>query len=388
MEGDCPQLYAEIMDVRSFPDALKAIMAQRGWTQASLAQKLGVSQTWVSQVSRGQKDTTTARAAALLARVGWEVRMSPITEEPVERREFLTAAASVFLPSASKNPYRDHDYVGVLAESLARNRYEFGGIPLISRTLGHIKHYDNVDDVVGRQLQKAVSELAYQAALVLYDAGKLTQAERAGILSLELAHRADDIRAEARAIESLSRIAHYRGDAARAIMYARRGLTIPDLPPSRTASLAMRLGRSLAGIPGNGRAAREALDRALNVDGLSPFAEAAIVGDVAIGLSRLGHYDEASTLLQRAADDIGEYSPLFRAQYLGRQVQTAIRAADPDLTTDRIALLTRAIPFISSARVNKRVIDILHESAKWQHIREVREARQHLSAVSAQPPTP
>ncbi|WP_343953741.1 hypothetical protein [Nonomuraea longicatena] len=304
----------------------------------------------------------------------------------MERREFLAAAASVFLPSTNKNPYLDHDYVGVLAESLARNRYEFGGIPLVSRALEHIKHYGNIDDVDGSRLQQAVSELAYQAALALYDAGQLAHAERAGVLSLELAHRADDTRAEARAIESLSRIAHYRGDAARAIVYARRGLAIPDLPPSRAASLAMRLGRSLAGIPGNNRAARDALDTALNVGGLSPFAEAAIVGDVAIGLSRLGRYGEAGTLLQRAADDIGEYSPLFRAQYLGRQVQAAIRAADPDLTTDRIALLTRAVPFVSSARVNKRVVEILHESAKWQHIREVREARQHLSVVSPRLP--
>ncbi|MET8001914.1 helix-turn-helix transcriptional regulator [Nonomuraea glycinis] len=374
------------MDVRTFPDALKAIMAQRGWTQAGLARELGVSQTWVSHVSRGLRDTTTARATALLARVGWEVRMSPATEEPVERREFLVAAASVFVPSTKKNPYQDPDYVSTLAESLARNRYESGGIPLASRALSHVKNVDKMAGISGSRLQSAVSEMAYQATLVLYDAGKLAHAERTGMLALELAHRAADTGAEAHALESLSRVALYRGDAARAIMYARRGLNLPDLPPSRAASLAMRLGRSLARIPENSVAARDTLDRALNVGGLSPFTEAAIVGDVAIGLSRLGRYDEAGALLRRAADDIGEYSPLFRAQYIGRQVQTAIKASDPGLAADRIALLTRAVPFVSSARVNKRVADILRESAKWKKIPEVREARHHLEMVSSESP--
>jgi tetratricopeptide (TPR) repeat protein len=312
--------------------------------------------------------------------------MSPATEEPVERREFLVAAASVFVPSTNKNPYQDPGYVSTLAESLARNRYESGGIPLASRALSHVKNVDKMADISGSRLQSAVSEMAYQATLVLYDAGKLAHAERTGMLALELAHRAADTGAEAHALESLSRVALYRGDAAKAIMYARRGLNLPDLPPSRAASLAMRLGRSLARIPENAIAARDTLDRALNVDGLSPFTEAAIVGDVAIGLSRLGRYDEAGALLRRAADDIGEYSPLFRAQYIGRQVQTAIKAADPGLAADRIALLTRAVPFVSSARVNKRVADILRESAKWQKIPEIAEARQHLGAVSSEMP--
>ncbi|MCA2175022.1 hypothetical protein LDL08_02375 [Nonomuraea glycinis] len=249
-----------------------------------------------------------------------------------------------------------------------------------------MKNVDKIAGISGSRLQSAVSEMAYQATLVLYDAGKLAHAERTGMLALELAHRAADTGAEAHAMESLSRVALYRGDAARAIMYARRGLNLPDLPPSRAASLAMRLGRSLARIPENSVAARDTLDRALNVDGLSPFTEAVIVGDVAIGLSRLGRYDEAGALLRRAADDIGEYSPLFRAQYIGRQVQTAIKAADPGLAADRIALLTRAVPFVSSARVNKRVADILRESAKWQNIPEVREARQHLAMVSSESP--
>ncbi|GAA3175293.1 helix-turn-helix domain-containing protein [Nonomuraea roseoviolacea] len=371
------------MDIRTLPDALKAIMAQRGWTQADLAQQLGVSQAWVSQVSSGVRDTRMGRAIELLGRVGWEVRMSPATEEPVERREFLTAAALVFVPSASKNPYQNPHYVDKLAESLARNRYECGGIPLAARALNHVTHVGAVPDISRRRLQRAVSELLYQVTLVLYDAAKLVHAERTGMLALELARKAADAKAEARAIESLSRVALYRGDTARAIMYARRGLAVPELPASRVASLTMRLGRSLARVPEHGDAARETLERALQVDGLSRFAQAATVGDVAIGLNRLGRYEEAGALLRRAADEIGEYSPLFRAQYIGRQVQTAIGAADPGLAADRMTLLTRAVPFVSSARVNQRVQEIMRGTAQWRNVPEVREAREHLGAVSS-----
>ncbi|MFE0149644.1 helix-turn-helix domain-containing protein [Nonomuraea sp. NPDC059007] len=80
------------VEVRTLPAALKAIMEQRRWTQAQLAEALGVSQTWVSHVSRGMRDTTMGKAIELLSRVGWQVRISPEVEEPVERREFLTAA--------------------------------------------------------------------------------------------------------------------------------------------------------------------------------------------------------------------------------------------------------------------------------------------------------
>lgn len=43
-------------------------MEQKGWTQTDLARELGVSQAWVSEMSRGQKDTGMAKAVNLLAR--------------------------------------------------------------------------------------------------------------------------------------------------------------------------------------------------------------------------------------------------------------------------------------------------------------------------------
>ncbi|MFI6451346.1 helix-turn-helix domain-containing protein [Streptosporangium amethystogenes] len=371
------------MDVRTFPEALKAIMEQRGWTQTDLARELGVSQAWVSEVSRGQKDTGMAKAVNLLARVGWEIRISPKVEESVERREFLAAAASViFVPSTSANPYQDANYVNTLATSLARSRYELGGIPLMSRASSHMQHVDRVlKNVSERSLQKAVSELMYQVTLVLYDAGKLSQADRTGGIALDLALRAQDFKSQARAYDSLSRVSLYRGDHARGVTYAQRGLQVPDITSSQQASLSMRLGRSLALIPEQGAASRDALNRALNVGGLSPFGEAALSGDVGIGLSHLREYQEAGTLLNEAASTIGQWSPLFRAQYLGRQIQTALRASDPSFAADRMNELARSLPFIASARVNKRVHEILRASLKWNTTPEIRQAREHLQSM-------
>ncbi|MCC5581334.1 hypothetical protein IMZ11_37600 [Microtetraspora sp. AC03309] len=144
-------------------------------TQTDLAHELGVSQAWVSEVSRGQKETGMAKAVNLLARVGWEIRISPKLGESVECSEFLSAAVSViFVPSNSVNPYQGANYVNTLATSLARSRYELGGIPLMSRASSHMQHVDRVlKNVSERSLQKAGSELMYQVTLVLYDAGKL-----------------------------------------------------------------------------------------------------------------------------------------------------------------------------------------------------------------------
>ena len=371
------------MEVRSLPDALQAIMESNAWSQTDLARELGVSQAWVSDVSRGKKDTTFAKAVGLLARVGWEVRLSPRAEGPVERREFMAAAASViFVPSPKASPYQDANYVAALADALARNRYDLGGVPLVASATAHISR---IERAVARNrvtvLQQAASRLADQAALVLYDAGKLGAADRAEALSLELAMRAGDPEAQARAFDGLSRISLYRGDSARAVAYAQRGLRVPELTNSQRASLSMRLGRSFALIPGQRSASHAALDQARAVSGLSPFEEATLVGDVGIGFGQLRVYRQAGALLSEAAGAIGRWSPLFQAQYLGRQIQTALHAADPAFAAGRMAELARALPLVASARVNKRAREILVTSAQWVQVPEISEAREHLQAV-------
>ncbi|MGW4796839.1 hypothetical protein ACWEPC_30900, partial [Nonomuraea sp. NPDC004297] len=235
--------------------------------------------------------------------------------------------------------------------------------------------------MLSTQLQEAASDLIYQVSVTLYDSGKLAQSEHASAMALDLAHHAQDFPAQARAYDAMSRVALYRNDPTRAVQYAQRGLRIPGLPVSRASSLHMRFGRALVAIPGHRSDARNALETALDARGLSPFAEAALGGDVAIGLSRLGEYDQANLLLHKAADAMGQYSPLFQAQYLGRQAQTAVRAGKPGLAAEHMGTLTRALPFVNSARVNSRVRDILHRTKSWDQIPEIRAAREHLQGM-------
>ncbi|MEU5877676.1 hypothetical protein [Spirillospora sp. NPDC047279] len=301
----------------------------------------------------------------------------------MERREFMAAAASViFVPGPRTSPYRDPAYLDTVAESLARSRYDLGGVPLVPAAGAHVTRIEKALSAGSdAALQNAASALANQSALVLYDADKLSAADHAEALSLRLATLVGNRDAQARAYDGLSRISLYRGDFARAAAYARRGLKLSDLTAGQRASLNMRLGRSLALIAGHGESSRSALDDARSVPGLSTFERAALVGDVAIGLGHLRVFREAGALLGEAAEVIGQWSPVFQAQYLGRQIQTALRAADPAFAADRMAELARALPLVSSARVNKRAADILETSAHWARVPEIRDAREHLLTV-------
>jgi transcriptional regulator with XRE-family HTH domain len=172
------------MDARSLPEALRKIMERRGWTQTELARELGMSQTWVSQVVRKQKDPGIAKTIRLLGRIELEVHISAKWEEtgPVERREFIAAAASVlFIPAGSTSPYQDRAYLETLIGSLARNRYSVGGIPLAPSALAHVARAQKaLADVKNGTLLATASELMAQITLILYDADSLTHAERVG----------------------------------------------------------------------------------------------------------------------------------------------------------------------------------------------------------------
>ncbi|MBO3748977.1 hypothetical protein J5X84_23105 [Streptosporangiaceae bacterium NEAU-GS5] len=301
----------------------------------------------------------------------------------MERRDFLASAASViFVPSTRSSPYLDENYVTTLAESLGRSRYELGGIALVPAALGHLRHIgQSMGQSRPKSLQRATSQLADQTTLILYDAGQLTHAEQSARMALEFARRGDDLQGQGRAYDALSRLSQDRGDYARGVIYAQRGLRLPDLANAQKASLSMRLGRSLALVPAQQKMSRDVLDQALSVGGISPFAEAALLGDVAIGLGHLGIYETAETMLSDAVEAIGRWSPLFRAQYLGRQVEIALRGASLDLAVERMHALARAIPFVNSARVNKRAADILGSSLKWDATPEIRQAREHIRTM-------
>ncbi|WP_157518759.1 hypothetical protein [Herbidospora mongoliensis] len=300
----------------------------------------------------------------------------------MKRREFLTAAASVmFIPSPTTTPYHDPNYLRALSVSLANNRYAIGGNPLVPQALAQVA---KIREVIGKSqsptLLGAASELMAQATLILYDANSIAQAERVGVLALRYATQAADHSAQARAFDILSRVQLYKGDYARGIEYAQRGLAIPELSPDQTAQIYMRLGRALAATPGQSQQSREALEQALNTEGLTAFSSAAILGDVGIGLGQLADYTNANSLLDEAATQIASRSPLFQAQYIGRQVLTAIASSDAAFAADRMNALAMILPFVSSGRMNARVSRIIKKTHHWANDPEVGPAREQLEA--------
>jgi transcriptional regulator with XRE-family HTH domain len=360
-------------------------MKSREWTQTELARELGVSQVWVSQVSREQRDTGIIKASRLLARVGWELRITPIGEEgdPVKRRSFIAAAASVTLvPSAKTGPYQDPDYLRALATQLRETRNEIGGVPLVSTAVRHLGKIGQAINVRDRNLQVAAAGLARAVAHVLHDARLYGKAENAGNLALVLAQRAEHVDDTANAYELMCQVSSYRGDYRRAAMYAQRGLALPALTDESKARLSVRLGVSLAKINSHGieRKSRHLLDAAHEFDCSSPATIAMITGSSGIVLSRFGRHEEAGDSLDEAVHYF-EGIPLMRGLWLGESAQAAMRAADPAKAAAQMHALARISPLITSSHFERKVNEIIAGSARWVSAPEMRDAREQLRAV-------
>jgi transcriptional regulator with XRE-family HTH domain len=371
------------MDGDGLPEALRSIMGMRGWSQLDLARELGVSQSWVSQASRGMRDPGIARTERLLSRVGWEVRISPISEDdPVRRREFVAAAASItFVPSPKVGPYQDPGYVRHLAERLAHDRYQQGGVPIVSTALRHLRKIRPAINGSDRALQEASSGLACETARVLYDSRRYTAAEQTGIFALDLARRSGSTGAQADAYSALSRINidQRRGD--RGAMYARLGLRLGDLTPTRRAWLRLRLGRSLALLPCRERSARDVLDEAMTVDGLPPHEAADMVGNAGVAMLGMGEHATARAAIAEAVRAGAQCSILLFVAYQAWEVEAALRADDASMAADRMTALARIAPLVSSVRVNTHIADVYRMSGRWAGLPEMRDAREQLRSV-------
>ncbi|MFB9838656.1 hypothetical protein [Actinoallomurus acaciae] len=371
------------MDADVLPKALKAIMSRHGWSQVELAAELGVSQSWVSQTSRGVKDSGIAKVQRLLDRIGWEVRITPKTEnDAVKRRHFVSAVGSIaFVPSPKIAPYQDPEYVRALAERLAQDRYEQGGMPVASTALRHLKKVGFVISGKDRKLQSAASDLACEAARIFYDSRRYDVAERAGSFAFELARRSGDVNGQAAACSALSRISIDRGHGDRGIMYARQGLALSDLSPSQRAWLKLRMARSLALVGGQERAARHRLAELGDTEGLSPYEKADMKGNVGVALAGMRAYRDAHAAIAEAVALSGQCSPLLLVAYKAWQAEAALAASEPLMAAEHMAALARISPMVSSARVNAHIAGILGMAARWSDVPELRQAREHLHSV-------
>jgi transcriptional regulator with XRE-family HTH domain len=384
------------MEARSLPEALKLIMEQRRCSGSQLARDLGVSQSWISQTSRGQKDTSTAKAIRMLASVGWEMVIRPKREEedPVKRREFVTAAASVmFIPSPTASPYHDAEYVRQLASRLRRDLFDHGGVSLVPTVMRHGRNIQSaiVQQATGnRELQAAASDLALWTTAVWCDARRFDAAENAGRLALKLARGAGDVDAQAYAYNFLTEVAVDRGQVDRAMKYAQEGVKLPEIHESHRAWLNVRLAQSLSLIRGQEHSARSALEQTQGYledvqkfGGLSARDAGDMTGEVGIALAALRKYEKAQETLDDAVRLTGQSSPFLQGCYLGRQIETALRASQPTIAAEKMLRLARVVPLVTSTRLDKHVTQILKASARWATVPDMRQAREQLTSVAS-----
>jgi transcriptional regulator with XRE-family HTH domain len=394
------------MEARSLSEALKLIMRQRKCSQADLGRELGVSQDWVSIVILGKRDPGFKSATMRLARVGWEVVIRPKKEEsdPVKRREFhqrvitVGAASAVeaarsatFIPSPTGDPFKDPAYIGNLAARLATSQRENGGMAVLSAASRHFTKVCSLVTGKDIQLQRAASYLARQIAWTLQDARRYEAAENVAATAFQLARGADDIEAQGLALSCLSNndIERRRTTGTK---YAYAGMQLHEIDPSDHALLTIRMGRSLALVGGRERDARQHIDRALSAEGLSLFDASEIMGHAGWGLLDLGLYADAYSSLGEAAE-LREQWPALHANCLGGQVQAALHAHERtprgswlEMAVERMHAFARAVPLVSSARVDSRVIDILAATTQWNKVPAIRAARDQLRGVA--PPQP
>jgi transcriptional regulator with XRE-family HTH domain len=396
------------MEAHSLPEALNLIMEQRGCSGSRLARELGVSQSWLSDAARGKKDTPTAKAVRLLASVGWELVIRPKREEedPVKRREFVAAAASVtFIPSSKVGPYEDPANVRALARRIAGARFEHGGGAIASTAIRHIQRIEPAITGHDRKLQEAASMLAVQTTWTLNDACRINAGENAGRLALKLAKASDNSRAQARAYEALISLNLDHGAPDRALMYANKGLQLQEIPDLTHAWMRLKKGWALAHIPGQKSHARDEVEtvRGLLQDthgfnsqsssenysgGRSHSAVVAdMIGNVGLSLSDLGIYDEAQASFNECVHGLEESSSnTLAAFFLAHQVQTALKASHVPLAAERMQKLARILPLVNSPRLDRRSNEVLKQSAGWAKEPRIRAARDHLKAVASPDP--
>ncbi|HEU5159994.1 MAG TPA: hypothetical protein VFU43_23560 [Streptosporangiaceae bacterium] len=383
------------MEARSLPEAFKMIMKQRRCSQNKLAAEIGKGQGWISDVVNGKGGLEFAKVIKTLSRVGWEVVIRPKREEsdPVKRREFVTAAASVmFVPSPKVSPHEDPSYLAALAQRVARARYEHGGGATAATAVKHIRRIAPLVAGKDQKLQEAASNLAAETAWTLNDARRFDAGENVGGLALTLAHRSGSTDAQSRAYSVLANINAERGQQDRALTFAEAGARLREVSDAQQQWMKLRKGETRSHLPGQGNAGRDEIETVLGLlrdtggfPGQSPFDVADMTGNAGVALANLGAYDEAQEALSQAVKLYGDSSPTTSALCLAHQSMAALRASHVHMAADYMLTLARVVPLINSPRVDGHVAKILTASARWGTVRGMRDARDQLKAVAHSP---
>ena len=366
------------------------IMEQRGCSKSQLGRDMRKGHTWVSETISGKRGLDFAKVINALARVGWEVVIRPKREKaPVKRREFVTAAASVmFVPSPKVGPYEDPTNVRELARRVSSARHEYGGGASAATAMRHVRQIESAVAGRDRQLQEAASELAVETVWTLNDAHRFDAGEKVGRLALELAKRSQSTDAQSCAYSALAGLNMERGSVDRALMYARDGVKLSDVPQVQQAWMRLRKVRSLALVRGQENASRDELEsvftplRDQRLSGQSAIDIADMMHGIGIALNGLGAYAEAHSTLDEAITLLGSSSPYLQSRCIAQQVMAALRMSEPSLAANRILCLAHVVPLVNSRRLDDYLRDVLAESARWATVPEIRDARDHLKSVA------
>jgi predicted XRE-type DNA-binding protein/tetratricopeptide (TPR) repeat protein len=382
------------MEARSLPEAFKLIMEQRRCSQNQLARELKKGQGWVSDVINGKAGLEFAKMIKFLSRVGWEVVIRPKREEfdPMKRREFhqraITVAAvsaveaarsAVFIPSPKVGPFGNAEYVRVLAGRLLHDLREIGGVPLASIALGHVQRIEKAGDGKGRTLRAAEAELLANTSLILFDARRVDQAERAAAVALGLARESGDRIQQVRASKYLNTYATHSGHYGRAAMYVQRALKIPELEEIQRAELSAQRALSLAMGRGDTNTVREMLDQAR----ATGYSGDTVAGYSGLAFHHLGEHDAAISSLGSAVELFERYSPTDGALWLATRVKVTLATEKPplDLAIPDMLILARLYPLVASAHLAELVVSILKASYPWNTSEGMRDARDQLREV-------
>lgn len=383
------------MEAHTLPEALNLILEQRGCSQTRLGRDMGKRQSWVSEVISGKLGRDFEKMINALARVGWEVVMRPKTPErekaPVKRREFVAAAASVmFVPSSQVGPYGDPANVLDPARRVARARHDHGGGATVGTAMRHIRRIESAVASQDKQLQEAASQLAVETVYSLVDTRRFDAGEKVGRLALELARRSRSPDAQSWAYSALTQINIERGGADRALMYARDGVKLSEVPEAQRAWMRLRRGWTLAIVRGQEHAARDELesvrgplqDRAFRDQ--SPIDIADLMGSVGVALNGIEAFEEAHGTFAEAINLLGDASPYLQSRFLAQQVIAALRMDEPSLAANHMLAFAHVAPLVDSRRLDGHLRDALAESARWATVPEIRDAREHLKHLALQ----
>jgi transcriptional regulator with XRE-family HTH domain len=387
------------MHARDLGEALKLIMKDRGWTQTRLASELGKDQPWVSRVSRGVYDPGTRAASRLLAKVGWELRITPKTEEddPVKRREFVTGAASALLiPSSKTTPFHDPNYVDLLTRRMVQIHYDHGGDSQIRALINQARKIRAASVDGGRRLYSSASDFMRYGSYVFRQAGRADIGVRFATDALDLAQRAGDPDKQGSACFALGLATAFNGcdsnlstsarSGGQAVMLANRGLRIPGIGEEPRAYLSGLLACGLAKVPGQERQARLAIDQALNIDAIPAIDQADVVGIAGNVFRDIGERREALKMLEHAVHLGGPHSQLLQALYLGDQIMITLDMREPSLAASLMNTLSYIVPLVDSKILSSQVGKILRTTTPWSAVPEIRDARERLQSVRTTPP--